>query len=510
MGRTEAQETIRKDDLFVRIQDSIRHFFKCSHEPIALETVAFDINGWDSLAHAGYMLELEEDFDIKFSIIEILEFESVSSIVDAVYAHLINDSLPHLGVIPQLTGNLHCYESDYRTIIFEFTNVFTFQSIANNRFWEELEKDGFSVAGDQGVGINSQNNFVELPCKCNPKDQIEFKILLGGYPQDTSSSPVVTLLVNEKECASVSYIEPDVLACSFKARDHLGINAQEGENIFRVQFKAAGGSAALLAVDPFDAFIIKGITASRTPWIDDLVAELKDGQSISGESLWGNLWKAGGRPFLMQVNDHYHKNDSTGESCIKIHAIGDSHVIYNFAVYPECKIHYVGAYSVFHLIKNRFDLGDYGILPGQKVMFVFGEIDCRTIIGSLSNRIPPEELAKYLAGEYLKALNDICKPNDIEAAIVLPVPPFPKNVSTDTDFPVVGSLPDRVMYTRLFCAALRDLKGKGCVTGIIDAYAPFVDDNGVMDRYFASDEVHLRADKTDPLFAQAMEWIAQR
>ena len=46
-----------------------------------------DINGWDSLAHTILMLELENEFAVKFTAAETMNFSNVSEIVDSVFSH---------------------------------------------------------------------------------------------------------------------------------------------------------------------------------------------------------------------------------------------------------------------------------------------------------------------------------------------------------------------------------------------------------------------------------------
>lgn len=492
---TAASDKIKKDEIFDQVQDLVRKFFKCPDQIVTHETVAFDVNGWDSLAHAAFMLELEGVFGIGFSISEVLEFENISSIVDAIFSHQIHGSLPHVRGIPQLDNALNPISPEYQTLFFDFNRSQTIESVANNGIWDELEKDGFRAAGDQGMRIDSENNFVDLPCQCNPKDQLLFFVNFGLGQADAAVELGLSILINGKECAVSATDEKNKLTFTFSARDHLGADALDGKNIFRLQFKSRT-----------DAVILEKIALNRITWSDNINFNLGN-QSYAGENLWGNLWRTGGVGFLMDLNNQLRGGGTEKETPVKIHAIGDSHASYYFAVYPEFKVHYVGAYSIFHLIKHRIDLADYGVTPGQKVVFCFGEIDCRTIMGSMAGRIAPQDFATYLADEYLKAVNAICEPMDVDAALVLPIPPFAINISNDKFFPVVGSLPERVEYTRMLCSALGELKGKGRITGIIDAYSPYVSGIGVLDRFFAADEAHLRPDRTDPLFAQAMAWF---
>ncbi len=88
-----SKEKINKDFIFDRIVMVIRDFFNCPDEIISLETVALDINGWDSLAHTIFMLELESEFAIKFTAAETLNFNNLSEILEAVFSHKSHGSI---------------------------------------------------------------------------------------------------------------------------------------------------------------------------------------------------------------------------------------------------------------------------------------------------------------------------------------------------------------------------------------------------------------------------------
>ena len=490
---------ISKDVIFDRVQSAIRTFFECPDEIITPQTVALEINGWDSLSHTVFMLELENQLSVKFKVTEVLTFNNVSDVVDAAFSHMLQGTIDHDALhVPKIDKPRVHTDLDFRYPIFEFNDKHVFAMQAGEGFWEELEKSGFSAAAGGGVAIDGEVGSLAVPCKCNPKDTITFYFKLTGG--DRAAAEGLSIAVNDKACAGSFKDEDKVLyAFSLLARDYLPLDAVEGENIFRISLKPSGGAERL-------SFTEAQIELSR--WSDGV--KINDGTDVLwGDALWRNLDKVGGRPFLSEYNNLLHRSeDGTDNSC-DVLVLGDSHALYNFGVYPEIRAHFVAPISVFRLIKDSIDLEPYNIQQRQKVLFTFGEIDCRIIIGSLADRIGPEELIDYLVEVYLGSINTICAPMDMEAAVVLSVPPYPLNVNSDPLFPVVGSLGERVEYTKMFNAKLRTLEGKGCVTGVIDAYTPFVMPTGVMDKYFAADETHLRPDRTDPLFAQVMAWASK-
>ena len=43
-----------------------------------------DIEGWDSLAHVGIVTQIEQDFEIKFTLEEVSELTSIKKIVESI------------------------------------------------------------------------------------------------------------------------------------------------------------------------------------------------------------------------------------------------------------------------------------------------------------------------------------------------------------------------------------------------------------------------------------------
>ena len=45
---------------------------------------AYDVEGWDSLAHIGIIISLEEEFKLRFSIGEISKVENIGELIDLI------------------------------------------------------------------------------------------------------------------------------------------------------------------------------------------------------------------------------------------------------------------------------------------------------------------------------------------------------------------------------------------------------------------------------------------
>ena len=59
------------DDLIDRLQALFRYVFGDDEILLTRETVANDIDGWDSLMHLNLVIAVEHQFHIKFAIAEI-------------------------------------------------------------------------------------------------------------------------------------------------------------------------------------------------------------------------------------------------------------------------------------------------------------------------------------------------------------------------------------------------------------------------------------------------------
>ncbi len=66
-----------------KLQQVISSYFGTS-EPIDESTVAADIDGWDSLAHASLMIRVEEEFDVQFPMEAIWKLKNVGEMASLI------------------------------------------------------------------------------------------------------------------------------------------------------------------------------------------------------------------------------------------------------------------------------------------------------------------------------------------------------------------------------------------------------------------------------------------
>lgn len=65
------------------VSKEIRTFFRLPDDfQITRETTAANVNGWDSLAHASLIMELEQAAGVEVPLDEITEFQNVGDLVD--------------------------------------------------------------------------------------------------------------------------------------------------------------------------------------------------------------------------------------------------------------------------------------------------------------------------------------------------------------------------------------------------------------------------------------------
>lgn len=68
-------------NLMERVQGVFRDVFNDASIEITEETTALDIEEWDSLTHVQLIIALENEFNLKFAIKEIIELNNVGDII---------------------------------------------------------------------------------------------------------------------------------------------------------------------------------------------------------------------------------------------------------------------------------------------------------------------------------------------------------------------------------------------------------------------------------------------
>lgn len=72
------------EEIFAKVQEIFNVVLKKDSLVLENHMTAEDIEGWDSLANSELILKIENDFNIKFSLVEMLDLDSVGGIVSSI------------------------------------------------------------------------------------------------------------------------------------------------------------------------------------------------------------------------------------------------------------------------------------------------------------------------------------------------------------------------------------------------------------------------------------------
>ncbi len=74
-----------KNDILKHVQDILRDIFDDEDIIVTNDTVADDIEDWDSLEHINVITSMEKHFNIKFAMNEVTGFKNVGNMVDTIF-----------------------------------------------------------------------------------------------------------------------------------------------------------------------------------------------------------------------------------------------------------------------------------------------------------------------------------------------------------------------------------------------------------------------------------------
>lgn len=72
------------NEILEKLQDIFRDVFDNEDLEITVDTVAEDIDEWDSLAHVQLVKELERAFSVKLTAKEVLSWDNVGEMVNSI------------------------------------------------------------------------------------------------------------------------------------------------------------------------------------------------------------------------------------------------------------------------------------------------------------------------------------------------------------------------------------------------------------------------------------------
>jgi len=75
---------MEKNDVLIMVQEIFREILDNDEIILSEETVADDVEEWDSLTHIQLIVAIEKKFKIKFNSQEILSWKNVGEMIDSI------------------------------------------------------------------------------------------------------------------------------------------------------------------------------------------------------------------------------------------------------------------------------------------------------------------------------------------------------------------------------------------------------------------------------------------
>ena len=79
---------MEQNEILAKLQDIIRETVDDEDVVITMDTVASDVDGWDSLAQVMIVGEIRNEFGVKLTSTEVSSLENVGSLVEAIAVKL--------------------------------------------------------------------------------------------------------------------------------------------------------------------------------------------------------------------------------------------------------------------------------------------------------------------------------------------------------------------------------------------------------------------------------------
>ena len=78
-----------REEILKKITDICRDVFEDETLVIDDDTTAADVDGWDSLTHLSLINEIENEFNIKFTLGEITGSKNMGELIDVIEKHFL-------------------------------------------------------------------------------------------------------------------------------------------------------------------------------------------------------------------------------------------------------------------------------------------------------------------------------------------------------------------------------------------------------------------------------------
>ncbi len=77
-----------REEVLAKVNEVIQDVFDDEDIVVTEETVASDVDGWDSLMHITLIGTIEDEFDIKFAMKDVVGMKNVGQMVDLIMEQL--------------------------------------------------------------------------------------------------------------------------------------------------------------------------------------------------------------------------------------------------------------------------------------------------------------------------------------------------------------------------------------------------------------------------------------
>lgn len=172
--------------------------------------------------------------------------------------------------------------------------------------------------------------------------------------------------------------------------------------------------------------------------------------------------------------------------------ISDSHGEHIFSNNTMFDVKHIGPRTAFKLnVHNDMVMGALEGAKDRKILFIFGEIDCRRhiILKSIKNNITTDDLIYSTSFAYINYVSDL-KSIGYDISIFNVVPPGEYTTGC------CGSLYDRKVVTEKMNLCLNKMCGDSNLL-FVDIYRYLINDSGFRRCELVSDEAHLNSKVVD-------------
>lgn len=77
-------EKMSREDILKKVNEVFKDIFDDDNIVVSDATTAGDVDDWDSLTHITLIATVEEAFNIKFEMAEIISFKNVGEMIDSI------------------------------------------------------------------------------------------------------------------------------------------------------------------------------------------------------------------------------------------------------------------------------------------------------------------------------------------------------------------------------------------------------------------------------------------